>query len=188
MLTKALLLISLAAALLVPASAAGADDGNRRIANKIRGMTLEDKVGQLFVANVYGESADTTSPADVAANQAMYGPEISNADDLVDRYRLGGVIYFRWTNNVNEPRQIAHLSNGIQRAALRQPARIPMLISTDQEQGIVSRVWAPATEFPGNMALGATRRPADAGIRSAAARLMRRRALVSIRGCYPEGG
>jgi beta-N-acetylhexosaminidase len=162
-LTKALALIILGAALLLPtASAAGADHVNRSIASKIRGMTLKDKVGQLFVANVYGESADTTSPADVAANQALYGPEIRNADDLVDRYRLGGVIYFRWTNNVNEPRQIAHLSNGIQKAALRQPAHIPMLISTDQEQGIVSRVWAPATEFPGNMALGATRRPADA--------------------------
>jgi beta-N-acetylhexosaminidase len=163
MLTKALALITLGAALLLPtASAAGADDVNGSIAGKLRDMTLEDKVGQLFVANVYGESADTTSTADVAANQAMYGPDIRNADDLVDRYRLGGVIYFRWTNNVNEPRQIAHLSNGIQKAALRQPARIPMLISTDQEQGIVSRVWAPATEFPGNMALGATRRPADA--------------------------
>ena len=37
-----------------------------------------------------------------------------------------------------------------------------MLISTDQEHGVVSRVWAPATEFPGNMALGATRRRGDA--------------------------
>jgi beta-N-acetylhexosaminidase len=132
------------------------------IVNRIQGMTLEEKVGQLFVANVYGESAGTTNPADVAANHAMYGPQISNAVDLVDRYRLGGVVYFRWTNNLNEPSQIARLSNGIQRAALDQPARIPMLIATDQEHGVVSRVWGPATEFPGSMALGATRRPRDA--------------------------
>jgi beta-N-acetylhexosaminidase len=132
------------------------------IVKRIQGMTLEEKVGQLFVANVYGESADTTNPADVAANQSMYGPEITNAVDLVDRYRLGGVVYFRWTNNLNEPSQIARLSNGIQRVALDQPARIPMLIATDQEHGVVSRVWAPATEFPGSMALGATRRPRDA--------------------------
>jgi beta-N-acetylhexosaminidase len=166
MLIKPLVLISVGAALLLSAApaapAAGRDDSDRWIVNKVRRMTLEDKVGQLFVANVYGESADTTNPADVAANRTMYGPEISNAEDLVDRYRLGGIIYFRWTGNVNEPRQIAHLSNGIQKAALAQPAGIPMLISTDQEQGVVSRVWAPATEFPGNMALGATRRPADA--------------------------
>jgi beta-N-acetylhexosaminidase len=166
MLTKAVGVITLAAALLLStapaAPAAGADNADPWIAKQIRRMTLEDKVGQLFVANVYGESADTTNPTDVAANRAMYGPGISNAKDLIEKYRLGGIIYFRWTNNVNEPEQIAHLSNGIQQAALRQPAGIPMLISTDQEQGVVSRVWAPATEFPGNMALGATRRPADA--------------------------
>ena len=148
--------------------AAGGTDGhgsghakNHWIAKKIRGMSLAEKVGQLFVANVYGERADTSDPEDVAANQAMYGPAISNANQLIDRYKLGGVIYFRWTNNLNEPTQIARLSNGIQTAALRQRARIPMLISTDQEHGVVSRVWAPATEFPGNMALGATRRPRD---------------------------
>jgi beta-N-acetylhexosaminidase len=148
------------------ATAAGTDGkqahGNDRwIVKKIRGMTLEEKVGQLFVANVNGQSADTTDPADVAANQAMYGPTIRNAGELIDRYKLGGIVYFRWTNNLGEPAQIAHLSNGIQEAALRQPGRIPMLIATDQEHGVVSRVWSPATEFPGNMALGATRRPAD---------------------------
>jgi beta-N-acetylhexosaminidase len=156
----ALVLLSMVAASAASAVPAAAKD--RWIDNKIQRMTLEEKVGQLFVANVYGESVDTANPADVAANQTMYGPGVSNAEDLIERYKLGGIIYFRWTNNVNEPRQIAHLSNGIQRVALDQPARIPMLISTDQEQGVVSRVWAPATEFPGNMALGATRRPADA--------------------------
>jgi beta-N-acetylhexosaminidase len=158
-----LVLLSTVAAFTVSvASAVPAAAKDGWIDNKVRRMTLEDKVGQLFVANVYGESADTTTPADVAANQTMYGPDVSNAEDLVDKYRLGGIIYFRWTNNLREPGQIAHLSNGIQKAALRQPAGIPTLISTDQEQGVVSRVWAPATEFPGNMALGATRRPADA--------------------------
>ena len=147
--------IALAAA---PAAAAG----DRGIAKKIRRMSLEEKVGQLFVANVYGESARTGAPADVEANNAMYGPGIDNARDLIDKYKLGGVVYFRWSNNLNRPAQIARLSNGIQRAALRQRARVPMLIATDQEHGVVSRVWAPATEFPGNMALGATRRPGDA--------------------------
>jgi beta-N-acetylhexosaminidase len=164
-----LAVLALAAAVVastISATAAGIDGkqahGNDRwIVKKIRGMTLEEKVGQLFVANVNGQSADTTDPADVAANQAMYGPTIRNAGELIDRYKLGGIVYFRWTNNLGEPAQIAHLSNGIQEAALRQPGRIPMLIATDQEHGVVSRVWSPATEFPGNMALGATRRPAD---------------------------
>jgi beta-N-acetylhexosaminidase len=163
-----LAVLALAAVVASTSSATAAEmDGkqahgkDRWIVKKIRGMTLEEKVSQLFVANVNGQSADTTDPADVAANQAMYGPTIRNADELIDRYKLGGIVYFRWTNNLGEPAQIARLSNGIQKAALRQPGRIPMLIATDQEHGAVSRVWSPATEFPGNMALGATRRPAD---------------------------
>lgn len=40
--------------------------------------------------------------------------------------------------------------------------RIPLLVSTDQEQGIVVRVGPPATQFPGNMALGAGRSTDDA--------------------------
>ena len=134
---------------------------DRWIDRTIRGMSLEEKVGQLFVANVFGQTANTRNEADVSANQAMFGPQIRNANQLIDKYKLGGLVYFRWTNNLDGPEQIARLSNGIQEAALRQPAKVPLLIATDQEHGVVSRVWSPATEFPGNMALGATRREAD---------------------------
>jgi beta-N-acetylhexosaminidase len=157
-LARLFVLVVALSAMVTPSAAAQ----DRWIDNTIRGMTLEEKVGQLFVANVYGRTANTRDPADVSANQAMYGPGIRNANQLIDRYKLGGIVYFRWTNNLADPAQIARLSNGIQEAALSQPAGIPMLIATDQEHGVVSRVWAPATAFPGNMALGATRREADA--------------------------
>ena len=140
-------------------SSASANDA--WIDQTIRGMSLEEKVGQLFVANVYGQSANTRDEADVAANQEMFGSGIRNANQLIDKYKLGGLVYFRWSNNLDNPEQIARLSNGIQEAALRQKAKVPLLIATDQEHGVVSRVWAPATEFPGNMALGATRRETD---------------------------
>jgi beta-N-acetylhexosaminidase len=52
--------------------------------------------------------------------------------------------------------RIAGLSTGLQRAAL-DDSGIPLLVSTDQEGGIVARVGPPATQFPGNMALGAAR-------------------------------
>jgi beta-N-acetylhexosaminidase len=96
----------------------------------------------------------------VAANQAKYG--VDNAEQLIDRYKLGGVIYFAWSNNVNNPNQIAGLSNGVQDAALSQRRSIPALVAADQEGGIVARVGPPATELPGNMALGATRSTDDA--------------------------
>lgn len=128
---------------------------NGWIVSKIEHMTLEEKVGQLFVTYAYGETADTTAPADVAANRSAHG--VDNAAQLVQKYHLGGVIYFAWSNNVKDPQQIAGLSNGLQSVAMGQRLPIPLLISTDQEQGVVVRVGPPATQFPGNMALGATR-------------------------------
>ncbi|HZN87914.1 MAG TPA: glycoside hydrolase family 3 protein [Thermoleophilaceae bacterium] len=157
--TPTLVFVLVLAFSVVLTSSASANDG--WIDQTIRDMSLEEKVGQLFVANVYGQSANTRDEADVAANQEMFGSGIRNANQLIDRYKLGGLVYFRWSNNLDNPEQIARLSNGIQEAALRQKAKVPLLIATDQEHGVVSRVWAPATEFPGNMALGATRREAD---------------------------
>ena len=83
------------------------------------------------------------------------------------KYHLGGVIYFAWTDSVKDPAQITALSNGLQRAAIGSGAHIPLHVGTDQEQGVVTRVGPPATQFPGSMALGASRSTADA--RAAAA-------------------
>jgi beta-N-acetylhexosaminidase len=158
-----LMLATLVAALLaaaVPLGApAGARDGDATILRLVQAMTLEEKVGQLFVTHAYGDRVDTTDPADVAANRAAYG--VDNAAQLIDRYHPGGIIYFSWSNNVKNPQQIAGLSNGIQRVAMRQRLPIPLLVNVDQEGGIVARVGPPATQFPGNMALGAGRRVED---------------------------
>ncbi|NEE03243.1 glycoside hydrolase family 3 protein [Phytoactinopolyspora halotolerans] len=126
------------------------------ITNRINRMTLEEKVGQLFVTYAYGATADTVDPR----NQSAHG--VDTAAELIDRYKLGGVIYFAWSDNLHDPQQIANLSNGLQQVAVEQRMHIPLLISTDQEHGIVTRVGAPATLFPGNMALGAGRSTDDA--------------------------
>ncbi|MGH3318897.1 MAG: glycoside hydrolase family 3 protein [Streptosporangiaceae bacterium] len=150
----------------LPGSAHAAGQGGEhrsvraRIVQMIHRMTLQEKVGQLFITYAYGDSADTTDPADVAANQKVYG--VDNAKQLIDKYHLGGIIYYSWSDNVNSPRQIARLSNGIQRAATSQRVPVPALVATDQEGGIVARVGPPATQLPGNMALGAGRSTDDA--------------------------
>jgi Beta-glucosidase-related glycosidases len=123
-------------------------------------MTLEEKVGQLFVMRVYGHSATAPDQADIDANLTEIG--VRTAAELIARYRVGGIIYFAWAHNTRDPHQIADLSNGIQRASLEQPRGLPLLISTDQEHGIVARVGKPATLFPGAMALGAGGSRADA--------------------------
>ena len=120
-------------------------------------LTVEQKVGQMFIVNGFGQTVDATDSASVEANQTLYGPDISNIEDLIEAYQPGGVVYFNWSNTLSNPSQIVGLSNGVQQAALAQPSATPMVISIDQEQGEVLRISSPATVFPGNMALGATR-------------------------------
>ncbi|MGW2828154.1 glycoside hydrolase family 3 protein [Streptomyces sp. NPDC001286] len=138
------------AALAFGGTARADDDGLRALVSR---MTLEEKVGQLFVMRVYGNSATDPAQADIDANLKEIG--VRTAAELVAKYRVGGIIYFTWAHNTENPRQIATLSNGIQRASLGQPRGLPVLIATDQEHGIVCRVGRPATLFPGAMAIGA---------------------------------
>ncbi|MGQ4417794.1 glycoside hydrolase family 3 protein [Streptomyces sp. SAS_269] len=148
------------AALTVPATAHAAASGDTRLRALISRMSLEEKVGQLFVMRVYGHSATVPDQADIDANLAEIG--VRTAAELIAKYRVGGIIYFTWAHNTRNPHQIADLSNGIQKASLEQSRGLPVLIATDQEHGIVCRVGRPATLFPGAMAIGAGGRPADA--------------------------
>ncbi|MYQ53111.1 MULTISPECIES: glycoside hydrolase family 3 protein [unclassified Streptomyces] len=145
----------------VPGTAqASGTSTDSRLKRLIARMSLEEKVGQLFVMRVYGHSATAPDQADIDANLDEIG--VRTAAELIARYHVGGIIYFTWAHNTRDPHQIADLSNGIQRAALAQPTPLPLLISTDQEHGIVCRVGEPATLMPGAMALGAGGSRSDA--------------------------
>ncbi|CAL9465160.1 Beta-hexosaminidase [Streptomyces sp. enrichment culture] len=151
---------ALAAAGTARAAAGPSAPDDRRLRALVSRMTLEEKVGQLFVMRVYGHSATDPDQADVDANLREIG--VRTAAELLARYRVGGIIYFAWAHNTREPHQIADLSNGIQKASLGLPRGLPVLISTDQEHGIVARVGEPATLFPGAMAVGAGGSRSDA--------------------------
>jgi beta-N-acetylhexosaminidase len=121
-------------------------------------LSLEQRVGQLFVVSVWGKSADEVHPT----NRLNYG--VDTPAQVVERYNVGGVIYFNnaSTDNVDSPQQVAEFSNGLQRAAIRSGLHLPLIIAIDQEGGNVTRLEAPATEFPGNMSVGAGRSASDA--------------------------
>jgi beta-N-acetylhexosaminidase len=125
---------------------------------QLRGMSLEQKIAQLFVVSVWGKSPDEVHPT----NQANYG--VGTPTQVVEKYGVGGVIYFNnsGTDNVDNPAQVAALSNGLQRAAIRSNTHIPLIVAIDQEGGNVTRLETPATEFPASMALGAGRSADDA--------------------------
>ncbi|MFI8093657.1 glycoside hydrolase family 3 N-terminal domain-containing protein [Streptomyces sp. NPDC086080] len=143
-----------------PADASTNASTDRRLRRIIARMSLEEKVGQLFVMRVYGHSATDPDQADIDANLKEIG--VRTAAELVATYHVGGIIYFAWAHNTRDPHQIAALSNGIQRAGLAGRTPLPLLVSTDQEHGIVCRVGEPATLLPGAMALGAGGSRSDA--------------------------
>jgi beta-N-acetylhexosaminidase len=87
-------------------------------------MTLREKVGQLFMLGFAGTAV---SPA---------------LRQLLAEYRPAGVILF--VRNLEDPEQIARLSNALQ----EQAPDSPLLIAIDQEGGRVSRLPAAFTIFP----------------------------------------
>jgi beta-N-acetylhexosaminidase len=134
-------------------AALGSTDGDR-VSEIIEGMSLRQKVGQLFMSRAYGFRADDPKPGARRSNRAHLG--VDDAAELVSRYHVGSIVYFGYAGNLERPTQVARMSNGIQRAA-HDAGAPPVLISTDQEHGIIERLGPPATRFPGSMALGATR-------------------------------
>lgn len=88
------------------------------------------------------------------------GAEISPAvEHLVREGRIGGVILF--AKNIRSASQVRALTNDLQRLAATTGLP-PLLISVDQEGGMVNRLTEGVTIFPSAMALGATGRPQDA--------------------------
>ncbi|TQM76811.1 beta-N-acetylhexosaminidase [Thermopolyspora flexuosa] len=115
-------------------------------ADRLARMTVEEKVGQLFMPVLYGSRADTPHQENVA----RFG--VRTPAEAIRRYHLGGVILFPWAGNVSSVSQVVALTNGLQRAA----GDIPLLIGVDQENGRVSRLDPLVTKLPEAKVIGAT--------------------------------
>ncbi|KYC84205.1 glycoside hydrolase family 3 protein [Heyndrickxia sporothermodurans] len=145
------------------AQAKGKSKGNQEkiakkwVKKKLKSMSVEEKVGQLFIIHAYGKTPTDPDYTETNLNSKRGG---ANYKEIIEKFHIGGVIYFNWNDNIGtpiNPKQVQALSNGLQKIALKQKSKIPLFISTDQEGGIVARVTEPATVLPGNMALGATK-------------------------------
>ncbi|HEY9395306.1 MAG TPA: glycoside hydrolase family 3 N-terminal domain-containing protein, partial [Nocardioides sp.] len=131
---------------------------HRKIVSLMHHMSLQQKIGQLFVIEVYGRDANNVSDTAKAGNQRLYG--VDTPAQAIAKYQPGGVIYFttRGPDNIGDAAQVAKLSNGLQSAALQQRPKIPLNIAVDQEGGALVARFGPAsgaTQMPGQMALGA---------------------------------
>ncbi|MFI6798013.1 glycoside hydrolase family 3 protein [Streptosporangium canum] len=130
-------------------SAASATPGASKVEAVLARMSVEDKVGQLFMPVLYGPAANTVS----GENQARFG--VGTPAKAVAKYRPGGVILFPWADNVKNVRQVVALTNGLQKAS----PEIPLLVGADQENGRVSRMAPLVTEMPGASVIGSTGDP-----------------------------
>ena len=107
-------------------------------------MSLEEKIGQIVMMDFrswQGEGEEQKHPV-TELNSALA--------EIISKYHLGSVILFR--ENLIDTPQTVKLINALQDAR----SNLPLMISTDQEGGYVTRLRV-GTEMPGNMALGATR-------------------------------
>ncbi|MFE3447307.1 beta-N-acetylhexosaminidase [Nonomuraea sp. NPDC059194] len=115
------------------------------VRQKLARMSVEEKIGQLFMPVVHGTSADSVSEG----NQNAFGA--STPAKVIAKYHLGGVILF--PENIKSVSQVVSFTNGLQQAS----NGVPLLIGTDQENGLVSRMSALVTDLPGASVIGATR-------------------------------
>ena len=134
-------------------------------------MTVEEKVGQLFLVTFVGN--DLSEGSDIV--------------ELVTQYHVGGVVLLasneNFTNNGDTPRQVAELTSGLQKWAFvaSQPPQatsegtatptpapmgqfIPLFVAVDHEgDGYpYTRITGGVTDLPNNMALGATWKESNA--------------------------
>ncbi|WP_187148905.1 glycoside hydrolase family 3 protein [Candidatus Korobacter versatilis] len=123
-------------------------DGEKWADKTLKSMSLEEKVGQMFMIWSKAQFVNVQSP------------DFLKLRDTMARYHLGG---FGVTVNFEdgflfktEPYEAAMMINELQ-----QGSEIPLIIAADFERGLSMRL-KEATDFPHAMAFGATNNPAYA--------------------------
>ncbi len=102
------------------------------IAETMRGMTIEEKIGQMVIVGMEGTALD------------------DRAKTLIGEYYVGGVILFR--RNIDNAEQLLQLTNDLKRE--NAVNAVPMLLSIDEEGGRISRLPRELLELPSNQVIG----------------------------------
>src|SRR5229473_849417 len=117
-------------------------DGEKWAEKTLRKLSLEEKVGQLFMIWVRAEFLNVDSPAYLQLRDSMR------------KYHVGSfAMTVRWEPPFlyrNQPYEAAELLNRLQ-----QDSKLPLLFAADFERGVTMRLHG-ATTFPHAMSFGAT--------------------------------
>ncbi|WP_436522444.1 glycoside hydrolase family 3 protein [Actinoplanes sp. HUAS TT8] len=139
-----------------------------RAAETVARLSDEDLAGQVLMPYAYGGSATQVDPGAIAGNRNLAG--VDTPAQMIAKYKLGGLILVSFTqqdptgktnptSNVENPKQVRALTDGLQAAAKQLPAAAPLMIGTDQEYGVVTRITDGVTALPSAFAVGAAGRP-----------------------------
>lgn len=104
------------------------------VENRLASMSLEQKVGQLFIFGFGGKD---------------FSPRVN---EMIRTLKPGGIIVF--SRNISTARQTAELNRALQAASLKHSG-VPLLIALDQEGGDVTRIRMNPP-LPSALALGQT--------------------------------
>ncbi len=117
-------------------------DGEKWAEKTLRKLSVEEKVGQIFMVWVRAEFLNVNSP------------EYLQLRDNMRKYHIGSfAMTVRWEPPFlyrNQPYEAAELLNRLQ-----QDSKLPLLFAADFERGVTMRLHG-ATSFPHAMAFGAT--------------------------------
>ena len=152
----------------VSAAPAPAGDPAARAQAAVKTFTDAQLAGQVLMPYAYGGAADRVDKPAAAGNQRIAG--VDTPAEMVTKFGLGGLILVAFTpddptgatnpaTNVDNPGQVRALTDGLQRVATGLPGGAPLLIGTDQEYGVVTRVRNGVTLLPSAMAFGAAGKP-----------------------------
>ena len=117
-------------------------DGEKWAEKTLRKLSLEEKIGQLFMIWARAEFLNVNSPQYLELRDQMHKYHVGSFAMTV---RFEPPFLYR-----NEPYEAAELLNRLQK-----DSTLPLLIAADFERGITMRLYG-ATAFPHAMAFGAT--------------------------------
>lgn len=109
-----------------------------RLPSLLDTLTLEQRVGQMFMVSLYG-----TELTEVGR-------------DFLHRWQPGAIALFG--NNAGTPEEVTSLTNAYQQT-ITDTGALPLLLAVDQEGGLISHLAEGFTTFPAPMLLTATGDP-----------------------------
>lgn len=109
-------------------------DQNEKIDRIMKTMSLREKIGQLVMVGFPSTEPD------------------ENVKRMIRHYHVGGAILY--DRNMKTPEQVATLTNDLQRVALENRFKIPLVFSVDQEGGKIVRMRQYVSPIPSQQQLG----------------------------------